>query len=124
MPSKEYKTVRVPVNSSTPGEEVSYSEGTNLQDRGSNSPPKPQSSSTRTEYQAGQNVEYKPIGGPNSNTSVSTGTIERVITSKQPAGDTKVSVNASEDNPRYEIKNNHTGKKSAINGANIIGEME
>ena len=74
-------------------------------------------------FQQGQQVEYKPVGGqwrwlivPNraneryirigrdSNTSSSTGTIERVLTEDAPAGSTGVTVRASEENPRYEVR--------------------
>ncbi|RPA85754.1 hypothetical protein BJ508DRAFT_193552, partial [Ascobolus immersus RN42] len=72
-------------------------------------------------YEVGDRVQYRPIGGPDSNTSTSTGTIERVLTSKTPAGSTGVSVNASVEEPQYEILNDNTHKKSALKGKNILG---
>ncbi|KAL0253073.1 hypothetical protein SLS55_010523 [Diplodia seriata] len=69
-------------------------------------------------YEVDQKVLYKAIGGPDSNTPVSHGTIMSVITSDaRMAGH---NVKASEDDPRYEIKNDNTGKKSAIFETNII----
>lgn len=41
--------------------------------------------------------------GRNSNTSSSTGVIQRVLTEDGLAGSTSVNVKASEDSPRYEV---------------------
>lgn len=41
--------------------------------------------------------------GRDSNTSSSTGTIERVITEDSPAGSTGVTVKADQEHPRYEV---------------------
>ncbi|KAL1649226.1 hypothetical protein SLS58_001801 [Diplodia intermedia] len=84
-------------------------------------------------YQVDQKVLYKAIGGPDSNTPVSHGTIMSVITKDaRMAGH---NVKASEDDPRYEpaskvptrakqIKNDNTGKNSAIFETNIIRVMK
>ncbi|KAI9830584.1 MAG: hypothetical protein M1826_004610 [Phylliscum demangeonii] len=71
------------------------------------------------QYKVGQKVRYKPIGGPDSNTSESTGTIKNVIT--EPGNMTDRNVDASEESPRYEIENTNTGKSSAIKEENILG---
>jgi len=80
-------------------------------------------------YKEGQKVEYKPVGGMvflfffhirrlgacaltvlfsclgrDSNTSSSTGIIERVITEDTPAGSTGVTVKADVEHPRYEVR--------------------
>ncbi|EOD52287.1 hypothetical protein GTA08_BOTSDO01555 [Neofusicoccum parvum] len=70
-------------------------------------------------YNVGQQVRYKAIGGPDSNTPSTVGTIMTVIT--EPSRMTGHNVQASEEDPRYEIKNDHTGKKSAIFETNILG---
>ncbi len=76
--------------------------------------------------------------GPDSNTSESTGTITAVAT--EPSNLADRNVQASEDNPRYEVRladqctpfciadrclqieNTNTGKKTAIYEANILGK--
>ncbi|KAF8463106.1 hypothetical protein BDZ91DRAFT_732504 [Kalaharituber pfeilii] len=81
------------------------------------------SAAMQAKYKEGQQVEYKPVGGRESNTSSSTGVIERVLTEDTPAGDTGVTVKASEDSPRYEIRNDNTGKKSAVKEENILKKI-
>ncbi|KAL9115604.1 MAG: hypothetical protein Q9187_007242, partial [Circinaria calcarea] len=56
---------------------------------------------------------------PDSNSSESTGVIKEVAT--EPTNMTDRNVQASEDNPRYEIENSNTGKTSAIYESNILG---
>ncbi|KAI9928974.1 hypothetical protein AWENTII_001359 [Aspergillus wentii] len=73
-------------------------------------------------YRQGESVRYKPVGGPESKTSESTGVIREVSTS--PTQLTGRNVAASEDEPRYEIENLHTHKRSAIKESNIIGPAE
>ncbi|KAJ5643841.1 uncharacterized protein N7484_006348 [Penicillium longicatenatum] len=91
-------------------------------------------------FQEGQRVNYKPVGGPNSNTSTSTGVIREVAT--EPTTLTGRSVAASDKEPRYqlrelsrmydesvdltclEIENEKTRKSSAVKEANIIGPAE
>ncbi|OTB08458.1 hypothetical protein M426DRAFT_184238 [Hypoxylon sp. CI-4A] len=70
-------------------------------------------------YKTGQTVRYKPVGGPNSNTSESTGKITDVLT--EPGVQADRNVQASADEPRYEIQNDNTGKKTAIYEKNILG---
>jgi hypothetical protein len=41
--------------------------------------------------------------GPDSNTGLSTGVIQRVLTTKTPASDQKVAVNATPEVPQYEV---------------------
>ncbi|EAW09086.1 DUF2945 domain-containing protein [Aspergillus clavatus NRRL 1] len=71
------------------------------------------------QYRNGQSVLYKPIGGRDSNTAESTGTIRSVLT--EPGNQAGRNVQASEDDPRYEIENNNTGKSSTIYESNILG---
>ncbi|KAI5808890.1 hypothetical protein DFH27DRAFT_541655 [Peziza echinospora] len=75
-------------------------------------------------YHAGQRVEYRPIGGRDTNSPTSHGVIERVLTSDDTAGSTGVTVKASPENPRYEIKNDNTGKVSALNESNILSASD
>ncbi|KAK7057903.1 hypothetical protein R3P38DRAFT_3169410 [Favolaschia claudopus] len=71
------------------------------------------------QFSKGETVRYKPIGGPDSNTPESVGTIIDVLT--EPGVQADRHVNASEEDPRYEIENANTGKTSAIYEKNIIG---
>ncbi|KAJ5644793.1 hypothetical protein N7507_010804 [Penicillium longicatenatum] len=73
-------------------------------------------------FHEGQRVNYKPVGGPNSNTSTSTGVIREVAT--EPTTLTGRSVAASDKEPRYQIENEKTRKSSAVKEANIIGPAE
>jgi hypothetical protein len=93
-------------------------------------------------FHKGQKVNYRPVGGmiyslvqlkgihklidiitgPNSNTSQSVGVIREIST-----GDTNMTgrnVAASADEPRYEIENLNTHKRSAIKESNIDGPAE
>ncbi|KAL4737042.1 hypothetical protein BDV11DRAFT_192574 [Aspergillus similis] len=71
-------------------------------------------------YTNGQMVEYKPVGGRDSNTSKSVGTIMSVLT--EPGRQADRNVDASEDAPRYEIENSNTGKITTVYEDNILGE--
>ncbi|EAU86531.1 hypothetical protein CC1G_10253 [Coprinopsis cinerea okayama7 len=71
------------------------------------------------QFKKGQTVRYKPIGGPHSNTPESVGVIRDVLTS--PGREADRNVNASAEDPRYEIENSNTGKLSAIYESNILG---
>ncbi|RXW24521.1 hypothetical protein EST38_g1359 [Candolleomyces aberdarensis] len=73
-------------------------------------------------YKEGQFVRYKPVGGPDSNTPESVGTIRNVLT--EPGVQADRHVQASEEEPRYEIVNENTGKATAIYQKNIIGEAK
>ncbi|KAF8247793.1 hypothetical protein K440DRAFT_550172 [Wilcoxina mikolae CBS 423.85] len=70
------------------------------------------------QFEKGDRVEYHPIGGRHG-TSTSTGTIERVLTEPDTAGSQHQHINASKEEPRYEVCNEHTGKTSAIKQDNI-----
>ncbi|KAI0393970.1 hypothetical protein F5Y17DRAFT_429916 [Xylariaceae sp. FL0594] len=70
-------------------------------------------------YSTGQSVRYKPVGGRNSNTSESTGRITDVLT--EPGQQADRNVQASSDEPRYEIQNDNTGKLTSIYESNILG---
>ncbi|OTA68776.1 hypothetical protein K449DRAFT_323175 [Hypoxylon sp. EC38] len=70
-------------------------------------------------YQKGQMVTYKPVGGPDSNTLESIGRINNVLT--EPGKQADRNVQASPDNPRYEIVNDNTGKTTTIYESNILG---
>ncbi|KAH7248461.1 hypothetical protein B0J15DRAFT_562963 [Fusarium solani] len=56
-------------------------------------------------YKTGQSVRYKPIGGPDSQTSETIGVITDV----------------SPNSPGYEIQNSNTGKVTTVYEANILG---
>ncbi|OTB17968.1 hypothetical protein K445DRAFT_56327 [Daldinia sp. EC12] len=71
------------------------------------------------QYKTGQTVRYKPVGGPDSNTSESTGKITDVIT--EPGVQADRNVQASSDEPRYEIQNDNTGKVTSVYEKNILG---
>lgn len=102
------------------------------------------------QYKTGQSVRYKPVGGPDSNTSESTGKITGVLT--QPGVQADRNVQASREEPRYEvslpptylptydivpcrigevpladawgntkIQNDNTGKLTAVYEKNILG---
>ncbi|KAL3463621.1 hypothetical protein BJX64DRAFT_287361 [Aspergillus heterothallicus] len=71
-------------------------------------------------YSNGMTVEYKPIGGPDSRTSVSTGRIMSVLT--EPGKQADRNVDASEQNPRYEIENSNTGRLTSVYEKNIMKE--
>ncbi|EEB90160.1 hypothetical protein MPER_11672 [Moniliophthora perniciosa FA553] len=73
-------------------------------------------------YKVGDRVEYQAIGGGNVENSTTSGEIVEIIESKQPVGETGVQVNASEDEPRYLIRNDNTGKETAYKGSNIMGK--
>ncbi|KAI2630228.1 hypothetical protein GGS26DRAFT_103048 [Hypomontagnella submonticulosa] len=70
-------------------------------------------------YKKGQMVTYKPVGGPDSNTPESIGRINSVLT--EPGRQADRNVQASADNPRYEIVNDNTGKTTTIYETNILG---
>ncbi|KAF6749875.1 hypothetical protein DFP72DRAFT_1072787 [Ephemerocybe angulata] len=72
------------------------------------------------QYKKGDTVSYKPVGGPDSNTSETTGTITDVLT--EPGRQADRNVQASEDDPRYEIENSNTGKMTTIYEKNILGK--
>ncbi|EYE94317.1 DUF2945 domain-containing protein [Aspergillus ruber CBS 135680] len=72
------------------------------------------------QYRNGQAVHYKPVGGPDSRTSESTGTIKSVLT--EPGSQAGRNVGASEEEPRYEIENQYTGKTTSVFERNILGD--
>ncbi|KAJ9294034.1 hypothetical protein DTO271G3_7162 [Paecilomyces variotii] len=59
------------------------------------------------QYRVGQEVRYKPVGGPASHTSESVGVIREVIT--EPGNLTNRNVEASRQNPRYEEEKKKKG---------------
>ncbi|EED19631.1 conserved hypothetical protein [Talaromyces stipitatus ATCC 10500] len=71
------------------------------------------------QYRVNDSVRYKPVGGPQSQTSETVGVIKEVLTS--PGNLTGRQVQASAEDPRYEIENSHTQKRTAIKESNIIG---
>ncbi|RUP51484.1 hypothetical protein BC936DRAFT_147946 [Jimgerdemannia flammicorona] len=91
----------------------------------------------KDDLNVGDHVEYHPVGQA---TQLSTGVIDEIVTDKQvgmvsrfegrkvhpsipfpqhPAGDTGVTVQASDEEPRFVIKNDNTGKSAAYKLANI-----
>ncbi|KAE9397238.1 hypothetical protein BT96DRAFT_884114 [Gymnopus androsaceus JB14] len=81
-------------------------------------------STTTTTYDVGDHVQYQAVGGGNVENSTTTGEIVEVVTSKKPAGATGNTVNASEEDPRYVISNDNTGKETAYKEKNIKGVTE
>ncbi|DAA79200.1 TPA_exp: hypothetical protein A8136_2985 [Trichophyton benhamiae CBS 112371] len=73
------------------------------------------------QYRQGQNVLYKPVGGPESQTSESVGCIMSVLT--QPGTQAGRNVDASRSHPRYEIENQNTGKSTSVYEENILGTV-
>ncbi|KAL5603671.1 hypothetical protein FOVSG1_006421 [Fusarium oxysporum f. sp. vasinfectum] len=73
-------------------------------------------------YKTGQSVRYKPVGGPDSQTSETVGVITDVLTETGIQADRNVQ--ASPDSPRYEIQNSNTGKVTTVYEANILGLSE
>ncbi|KAM6513921.1 hypothetical protein FALCPG4_015113 [Fusarium falciforme] len=71
------------------------------------------------QYKTGQSVRYKPVGGPDSQTSETVGVITDVLT--EPGIQADRNVQASPDSPRYEIQNSNTGKVTTVYEANILG---
>ncbi|ODM14907.1 hypothetical protein SI65_09659 [Aspergillus cristatus] len=71
------------------------------------------------QYRNGQAVHYKPVGGPNSRTSESIGTIQSILT--EPGNQAGRNVDASEEEPKYEIENQDTGKTTTVFERNILG---
>jgi hypothetical protein len=89
------------------------------------------------QYRVNDQVRYKPVGGMSntqkrlfyikiisnpsgreSNTSETVGVVRQVIT--EPGSLTGRQVQASNDNPRYEVENSNTGKRTAIKESNIL----
>ncbi|CAJ0917247.1 unnamed protein product, partial [Mesorhabditis belari] len=79
---------------------------------------------TNEDYEEGENVVYIPIDKtPRS----AVGTIEEVLTGETPVQSAtsrtgEVTIHASEDEPRYVIRNLKTGKSTAYKRYNIMGE--
>ncbi|KAK1233723.1 hypothetical protein PQX77_003103 [Marasmius sp. AFHP31] len=71
-------------------------------------------------YKVGDRVEYQAIGGGNVENSTTTGVIVDIIEEKQPAGDSGNTVNASEDEPRYLIRNDNTQKETPYKADNLV----
>ncbi|KAH9926822.1 hypothetical protein B0H21DRAFT_763935 [Amylocystis lapponica] len=62
------------------------------------------------DYQKGDKVEYRAIGGASDNVSHSTGTIQDVTT-------------AEDGTNRYTIKNENTGKSTTYQEMNIVRKV-
>ncbi|KAJ5668748.1 hypothetical protein N7462_009818 [Penicillium macrosclerotiorum] len=73
-------------------------------------------------FKKGDKVNYKPVGGPASHTNTSVGVICDLSTTR--ANFSGRIVQASEEEPRYEVENQRTRKKSAIKESNILGPAE
>ncbi|KAF8310865.1 hypothetical protein DL93DRAFT_2084052 [Clavulina sp. PMI_390] len=71
-------------------------------------------------YEVGQKVEYHAIGGGNAENSSTTGVITQILTETDTAGSAGNTVQASEDEPRFVIKNDNTGKETPYKLANIV----
>ncbi|KFY12900.1 hypothetical protein V491_06620 [Pseudogymnoascus sp. VKM F-3775] len=70
-------------------------------------------------YENGQVVFYKPLGGPNTQATESTGIITDVLT--EPGQQANVNVNASAAHPRYEVRNYNTGVTTSVFEDDILG---
>ncbi|EFR00335.1 hypothetical protein MGYG_03337 [Nannizzia gypsea CBS 118893] len=69
-------------------------------------------------FYTGQNIVYRPVGGRDSRTSDTIGTITNVLTHDgRQAGR---NVTASDDEPRYEVENQNTGKLTSIKEENVL----
>ncbi|KAJ5103405.1 hypothetical protein N7532_003934 [Penicillium argentinense] len=80
-------------------------------------------------FKNGDRVNYKAVGGRtpiehcrNSHTNQSVGVIRNVCTST--ASLTGRIVEASEEEPHYEVENENTRKRSAVKEGNILGPAE
>ncbi|KAF2686690.1 hypothetical protein K458DRAFT_201610 [Lentithecium fluviatile CBS 122367] len=69
-------------------------------------------------YTEGQQVTYKPVGGPHSRTPSTSGTIRAIFTT--PSILDGKNVRASMHEPRYVIENRRTRKRSAVFERNIL----
>ncbi|KAK4216531.1 hypothetical protein QBC37DRAFT_416904 [Rhypophila decipiens] len=72
-------------------------------------------------YDLGMTVRYKPVGGPESE-SESVGKITDIMT--EPGKQAGHDVNASMENPSYEIENLSTHKMTTVYEKNILGIEE
>ncbi|KAF3483187.1 uncharacterized protein GIQ15_02511 [Arthroderma uncinatum] len=70
------------------------------------------------QFRPGQSIVYRPVGGPDSMTSDTIGTITGVLTHDGKQAGRNVA--ASDDEPRYEVENQNTGKLTSIKEANIL----
>lgn len=69
------------------------------------------------ELKEGMRVEYHPTGASSTST---TGKITQVLKEPQQAGETQVTVQASEEEPRFVILNENTKKETAYKADNIV----
>ncbi|KAF5359491.1 hypothetical protein D9756_002907 [Leucocoprinus leucothites] len=76
-----------------------------------------------SQYKVGDHVKYHAIGGAGSgaDTSTSTGEIVDIKTQTESAGNSGNVAKASEEEPRYVIKNDNTQKETAYKAGNILG---
>ncbi|KAL0057915.1 hypothetical protein AAF712_015427 [Marasmius tenuissimus] len=75
-------------------------------------------------HSVGDHVEYQAIGAGNVQNSTTSGVIVDTIAEKRSAGEAGVQVNASEDEPRFLIRNDNTQKGTPYKAANIVGVVE
>ncbi|KAK1216201.1 hypothetical protein PQX77_021180 [Marasmius sp. AFHP31] len=71
-------------------------------------------------YQVGDHVEYQAIGASNVENSTTSGVIVHIFNEKRSAGEAGVQVNASEEEPRFLIRNDITQKETPYKAANIV----
>ncbi|CDM33978.1 hypothetical protein DTO013E5_1709 [Penicillium roqueforti] len=65
-------------------------------------------------FKEGDKVNYKPVGGPQSRTSMSVGLVREILGGRS----------SSDEETRYTIENLHTHKTSSIKERNIEGPAE
>ncbi|KAJ3561441.1 hypothetical protein NP233_g10192 [Leucocoprinus birnbaumii] len=75
------------------------------------------------QFKVGDRVKYHAIGGASSgaDTSTSTGEIVDIKTQTESAGTQGIKAQASEQEPRFVIRNDNTQKETAYKAGNILG---
>lgn len=76
---------------------------------------------TSVKYSEGDRVVYRPVGHAMQTT---VGVIKKVLTDPEPAGSRGNVAKASEEDPRYVILNEHTGKETPYKEENIVEKLK
>ncbi|RFU33783.1 hypothetical protein B7463_g2547, partial [Scytalidium lignicola] len=71
------------------------------------------------QFKEGQTVRFKQSGGQGSGTSENVGIIRNILTEPGMLGNRNV--DASKDEPHYEIENQNTGKRTTVHEKNLMG---
>lgn len=75
---------------------------------------------TSEEFKEGDRVVYRPVGHAMQTT---VGVIKKILTEPEAAGTRGNVAKASEDEPRYVIYNEHTGKETPYKRDNIVEKV-